>query len=176
MSWPPTRVAQLLEGAPSRYERCPADPAFAVDQIELLVDSECQHVLFAAMRQDWNRANVDAYDAARKSIEMLLLAHGWRVRNAPGAQAATGDVAAAWLGAEEPPGPRLAKSFAAARPARHAAEYPSPRDATVADRELRGYTLDTVRLVNRVRTELSLAGRDDLVPMDANVAAWRESL
>lgn len=116
MSWPPTRVAQLLEGAPSRYERCPADPAFAVDQLELLVDSECQHVLFAAMRQDWGRANVDAYDAARKSIEMLLLAHGWRVRNAPGAHR--------W----------------------------------------------------RVRTELSLDAQDDLVPTDASVAAWRESL
>lgn len=172
----PSVVGNRLTADPGRYERCPADPDFARRLVDRIVDSECQQVMFAAMRDDWLRAATDAYDGARKAVEMLLLAAGWRVRNAPGAHIATGDVASAWLGDTEPPGPRIAKSFTSSRPARHANEYPDPRDPPLATTTLRGFTLDNIRLVNLVREHLGLDPRPDLVPTDANVAAWRAGL
>lgn len=172
----PTAIVQRLHEEPGRYERCPADPEFARQLADRIIDSECQQVMFAALRDDWLRATTDAYDGARKALEMLLLSAGWRVRNAPGAHIATGDVATAWLQAADPPGPRIAKSFTSSRPARHANEYPDPRDPPLTRTTLRGYTLDNIRLVNLVRVHLGLDDRPELVPTDDNIAAWRASL
>ena len=175
-TWPPPEVDHLLTQLPGRYERCPANEDFAREQVERVVDSECQQVMFAAHRGDWAKANTDAYDGARKCIEMLLLAHGWRVRTEPGAHVATVNVVSAWLKRQEPPAPRLAKAFSASRKARNAAEYPDARERPESITALRGYAMDNVRLINLVRVRLGLAPRDDLVPSTDNVAAWRKML
>lgn len=174
-SLPPT-ADDLLAAHPDRYVACPPDPDFARRLTDRIVDSECQQVMFAAFRGDWLRAATDAYDGARKAVEMLLLDAGWRVRNAPGAHIATGDLVTAWLAVAEPPGPRIAKSFTSSRPARHANEYPDPRDPPMPDATLRGYTFDNIRLVNLVREHLGLEPRPDLVPTDQNITAWRGGL
>jgi hypothetical protein len=65
------------------------------------------------------KANTYSYDGARKSVEAWLLSAGWRVRAAPGAHAAVVEIVSRWLGETDNPVPRIARTFAAARRARH---------------------------------------------------------
>lgn len=80
----------------------------------------------------------------------------------------------AWLSPAPPPGPRIARKFAAAVVARHSEEYPHPRDPVRTDRELRELALDNIRLVNLARGVLGLDPRDDLVPSEDNLIRFTE--
>lgn len=169
--WPPVAVQTFLS-SDRRCERVPVDTSYAATVVERIADEEGVHTLFAAAQERWEKANTESYDAARKAVEMLLLAHGWRVRTTPGAHAAVTDVVAAWLGAAAPPGPRIAQKFGAARKARHDHEYPSSNAFRRSERELRELSLDNIRLYNLVRGTLGLAEREDLVPTDDNVRQY----
>ena len=78
----------------------------------------------------------------------------------------------AWLGSAPPPGPRIARKFAAAVVAPHSEEYPHPRDPARTDRELRELPLDSSRLVNLARGALGLDPREDLVPSEDNLTRF----
>lgn len=104
--------------------------------------------LFAAARGQCAKANTLTYDAARKSLEALLIAHAWRIRAVAGAHAAAADVARAWLYERPAPGPRIAAKFSTARKARHEDEYPDPRSRRRTENELRALPQDNVRLTN----------------------------
>lgn len=169
--WPSLAVGQLC-GQDDRFERVPPDEAFARDVLEQVAE-DGEVVLFAAGRGRWAKAHTMSYDAARKSMEALLLASGWRVTSRRGgAHQAVAAVVDAWLGSAPPPGPRIARKFAAAVVARHSEEYPHPRDPARTDRELRELALDNIRLVNLAREVLGLDSRDDLVPTEDNLARF----
>lgn len=156
-------------GEDDRFERVPADEAFARDVLEH-VANDGEVLLFAAVSGRWAKAHTLSYDAARKSVEALLLARGWRVSSRRGgAHQAVAAVVDAWLGSALPPGPRIARKFTAAVVARHSEEYPHPRDPARTDRELRELALDNIRLVNLARGALGLDPRDDLVPSEDNL-------
>lgn len=131
-------------------------------------------LLYAAAKGRWAKAHTLSYDAARKSIEALLLTRGWRVSSRGGGHQAIVAVVDAWLASAPPPGPRIARKYAAAVVARHAEEYPHPRDQARTDRELREFALDNVRLMNLVRQVLGLDPRDDLVPTEQRLAPFTD--
>jgi hypothetical protein len=131
-----------------------------------------QVLLYAAAQNRWAKAHTLSYDAARKSVEVLLLTRGWRVSGRGGGHLAIVAVVDAWLGTAQPPGPRIARKFAAAVVARHAEEYPHPRDPARTDRELRELALDNIRLMNLARQVADLEPRDDHVPTEANLAGF----
>lgn len=161
----PPSVVEFLTGD-DRAEPCASDAAYARQQIERIVVNECEDALHAAAQGRWSKANTYSYDGARKAVEQLLLAHGWRIRNAPGAHGAVVEVVERWLGNEPPPGPRVAKQLGASRVARHDDEYPSPHGRTRTDRELRAMAEDNARLINAVREQFGLPVLRDLVPTD----------
>jgi hypothetical protein len=75
--WPSDAVEQLCAND-ARFERVPADAAFARRVLdELAADGEV--LLYAAAKGRWAKAHTLSYDAARKSVEALLLMRGWRV-------------------------------------------------------------------------------------------------
>jgi hypothetical protein len=112
------------------------------------------------------KANTYSYDGARRSVEAWLLSAGWRVRAASGAHAAVVEIVSLWLGDADSPRPRSARTFAAARKARHDDEYPSPGAPERTLRELRALALDNARLINEVRRRFALEAVDDIVPTD----------
>jgi hypothetical protein len=130
--------------------------------------------MFAASRDEWARALTSSYDAARQAVSMLLLRDGWRVPDqARGKHLVLAEAAAAWLSAGGENGPRLAKSFQSSRKARNNFEYPDSQAPLPSDQELRGMTLDNVRIVELARQEVGLTRRDDAVPTDENIAKWQ---
>jgi hypothetical protein len=163
---PPPAVASFLAGD-ERLERCPPNESYAEQVLERIVAEEVEDMLHAAAQGRWRKANTYGYDGARKAIEAWLLMFGWRVRAAPGAHAAVVEVADRWLSEEPAPGPRIARSFSAARKARHDDEYPSPTAPERTKRELRALTLDSARLINETRTAAGLQPVDGIVPTDA---------
>lgn len=162
----PAAVASFLE-ADERVERCPADATYAEKILQRVLIDEVEDVLHAATQGRWRKANTYAYDGARKTVEAWLLMSGWRIRATFGAHAAVVEIVDRWLSREADPGPRIARSFSAARKARHEDEYPSPMSPERTDRELRALTLDSVRLINEVRDATGQAAVADLVPTDA---------
>jgi hypothetical protein len=172
--WPPPNLHDLC-GNSSNFARVPADVAYATRTVEALTE-DCQVMLFAASQGMWSKAHTQSYDAARKSVEQLLLAQGWRVTaGGGGAHAAVADVVHAWLSPRPPPGPRIAHKYAAARTARHQDEYPRPGDKHYTDNELRELALDNIRLMNLARQALGIQPRTDLVPTEDNIALWRST-
>lgn len=157
-----------------RIERCPPDPDFATRIFDRVLSEEAEDTLHAAAQARWQKANTYSYDGARKCVEAWLLAHGWRIRAAPGAHAAVVEIVRRWLDGEPDPGPRIARSFAAARKARHDDEYPSPTARERTDRELRALVLDNVRLINAVRVTVGAEAVDSILPTDAVLAARPE--
>jgi hypothetical protein len=161
----PAAVLEFLE-ADERIERCPPDVDYASSVIDRVLVDEAEDALHAAAQGRWVKANTYSYDGARKSVEAWLLAEGWRVRAAPGAHASVVEIVARWLGDADVPGPRIARTFAAARKARHDDEYPSPDAPERTSRELRALALDSARLINEVRRQFRLEAVDDIVPTD----------
>ena len=168
-------VLDFLAADP-RAERCPPDANYARRVLDSILSEECEDMLHAASQDRWTKANTYSYDGARKSVEALLLAHGWRIRAVAGAHAACADVVDRWLGQDEPPGPRIAASFGASRKARHDDEYPSPRAQTRTARELRTLVLDNVRLVNHVREAAGLEAHEQVLPTEDNLDSRRRPL
>lgn len=169
---PASVLAWLAED--HRTESCPADVTYAASVLESLLMQECEDVLHAASQGRWTKANTYSYDAARKSVEALLLAEGWRIRAVAGAHAAAVDLVARWLATAADPGPRIARSFSASRKARHDDEYPSPNAMTRTDRELRALVLDNVRLVNLIREAMDRDPVESVLPTETTLAARRE--
>lgn len=170
----PRSVLEFVAGD-ERFERCPADQGYAAQVLERVVADEAEDALHAAAQGRWEKANTYSYDGARKCVEAWLLAAGWRVRAAPGAHAGVVEIVDRWLGAAPPPGPRIARTFSAARKARHDDEYPSPRSHERTKRELRALVLDNARLINEVR---GCFGRDaviGLIPTDEVLASRPET-
>lgn len=171
-AWPPDPVRDLLRDE-ERAQRVPADLDYARQIVARVRDEELELALFAASRGHEAKVNTLTYDAARKAVEALLLAAGWRVRAAPGAHSLVGEVVDAWLGSADDPGPRIAARFSAARKARHDDEYPHPMVQARSAKELRAFAQDNVRLVNLCAAELELEERPELVPTDANLERFR---
>jgi hypothetical protein len=169
--WPTDAVTTLCD-ADDRIKRVASDSEFARRIVASVGERECRHILYAARMDDWIMAQTQSYDAARKCVEQLLLTEGWQVAAAPGAHLAVAEVVSAWLRDAPDPGPRVAKSFAASVKARQAHEYPDPNDPGRTDKELRGMTLDNVRLVNLARAVLGLGPRPDLIPTEDNVSGF----
>lgn len=169
--WPTDAVTSFC-GSDDRITRVPRNPEFARQVIEGVANRECVHVLFAARRGDWIMAHTQSYDAARKSVEQLLLNEGWKVGTAGGGHAAVAELVQSWLGDAPDPGPRIAKRYQASMKARHSHEYPDPRDPTRTAKELRGLTLDNIRLMNLVRGTLGMIDRPDLVPTGENLTGF----
>lgn len=170
--WPPDQVTQLLS-SDDRFEQVTADGAYARRILDAIIEAECELALYAAFRGRWAKANTLTYDAARKSVEALLLAVGWRIRPVVGAHAAATEVVHRWLGDQPVPGPRMAEKFAASRKARHDDEYPHPAARPRTKTELLALAQDNVRIVNRAREILELPPRPDLVPTAENIDAFR---
>ena len=162
----PAAVQEFLDND-QRAQRCPPDPRYALAVLESVIENECEDALHAAAQGRWQKANTYAYDAGRKAVEAWLLANGWRIRSVAGAHAAVGEIVGRWLEPTDDPGPRMARSFGAARKARHDDEYPAPNAPERTAQELRALTLDSTRLVNRVREELGLKPTDDIIPTEA---------
>ncbi len=169
----PPAVVDFLS-SDERIERCPPDVDYATSVIDRVLVEEAEDALHAAAQGRWVKANTYSYDGARKSVEAWLLSAGWRVRAALGAHAAVGEIVARWLGNTDDPGPRVARTFAAARKARHDDEYPSPTAPERTSRELRALALDNARLINEVRRQFGLEVVDDIVPTDGVLAARPE--
>lgn len=170
--WPCDAVEHLCTHDP-RFERVPADAVFARRVLDELAE-DGKIMLYAAVNGRWAKAHTLAYDAARKSVEALLLTRGWRVTSRGGGHQATVAIVDTWLGSAAPPGPRIARKFAAAVVARHSEEYPHPRDHARTDRELQELALDNIRLMNLVRQVLEMRTRSDLLPTEANLARFLE--
>lgn len=172
-------LARLLQERPDWFDRVPAD----ADSARMILDRVSAEELLAVMLQSWQarRSGVDslhrtahtlAYDAARKSVDAVLLATGVRTSRAGGHQAT---VLAAEVVLPPPPDSRRRNvlAFRQARFVRHDDEYPRPRTAgTVTLRERRSQTQNCVRLVQDCRGLLGLAVTDDLVPTDARLDGW----
>jgi hypothetical protein len=169
----PTVIVEFLE-ADERIEKCPPDIDYAVAVIGRVIAEEAEDALHAAAQDRWVKANTYSYDGARKSVEAWLLSAGWRVRAAPGAHAAVVEIVSRWLGETDNPGPRIARTFAAARRARHDDEYPSPTAPQRTARELRALALDNARLINEVRRQFGLEVVGGIVPTDEVLAARPE--
>lgn len=169
----PPAVVRLLV-SDERIERCPADTAYAVSVVERVLAEEVEDALHAAAQGRWAKANTYSYDGARKCVEAWLLASGWRVRATAGAHAAVGEIVTQWLGEAENPGPRIARTFAAARKARHDDEYPSPTAPERTARELRALAMDNARLINEVRRQFGFEAVEAIVPSDEVLAARPE--
>lgn len=172
VDFPPPAVLGLLR-SDDRFEEIPRDVAYAERVVDAVLVAECEVALFAAARGQWAKANTLTYDAARKSLEALLIAHGWRLRAVAGAHAAAVEVVQAWLYDQPDPGPRIAAKFSSARKARHEDEYPDPRTRTRTEDELRALTQDNVRLTNLIRMELGREPALEVVPTAENVARFR---
>lgn len=172
-AWPSEAVEQLCADDP-RFERVPADDAFARRVLDGVAE-DGPVLLYAAAKARWAKAHTLTYDAARKSVEALLLTRGWRVSGRGGGHQAIVAVVDAWLASASPPGPRIARKFAAGVVARHAEEYPHPRDPARTDRESREFALDNMRLMNLARQAVDLTPRDDLVPTEVNLAAFTDT-
>jgi hypothetical protein len=149
-------------------ERGAADPEFAKQTIQGLGHD---YVMYAASKNDWATAMSLSYGQARKAVSMLLLAHGWRVPDQPGKHMRIAEAVDAWLSGEEGNGVRLADSFSRSRKARNSEEYPDSRAPLPDDNALRQPTLDNMRLVVRVRSELDLPAAD-LVPTEEAIERW----
>jgi hypothetical protein len=169
----PPAVVELLATDP-RIERCPPDGDYAESVIDRVLAEEVEDALHAAAQDRWAKANTYSYDGARKCVEAWLLSTGWRVRATAGAHAAVGEIVARWLADADDPGPRIAKTFAAARKARHDDEYPSPAAPGRTARELRALALDNARLINLVREQFGLEVVDAIVPTEQVLAARPE--
>ncbi|MFO7960095.1 MAG: hypothetical protein R6U94_04005 [Nitriliruptoraceae bacterium] len=133
--WPSDAVEQWCAND-ARVERVPADAAFALRVLDDLAE-DGEVLLYAAAKGRWAKAHTLSHDAARTSVEALLLTRGWRVTGRGGGHQATVAMVDAWLGSAPPPGPRIVRKYAAAVVARHSEEYPHPRDRARTDRELR---------------------------------------
>lgn len=104
---------------------------------------------------------------------MLLLRDGRRVPDGTrGKHIVLGGAAAAWLMGTGTSGQRLAQSFRTARKARNKFEYPDAQAPLPSDDELRGMTLDNVRIVELARGEMGLPKREGVVPTPDNIDAW----
>jgi hypothetical protein len=164
----PAPVRELVT-ADERFEPCSADRVYAQRIADDVIGQECEDASHAAAQDRWRKANTYSYDGARKVVEAFLLAHGYRVRNVPGAHLAVVEVVDRWLRGSDDPRPRIARSFAIARKARNEDEYPSPRQAERTTRELRALALDNARLVNVVRDALGLPEEPTIVPTPQNL-------
>jgi hypothetical protein len=169
----PPAVVELLAKDP-RIERCPPDGDYAASVIDRVLAEEVEDALHAAAQGRWSKANTYSYDGARKCVEAWLLSAGWRVRATTGAHAAVGEIVARWLANADDPGPRIARTFAAARKARHDDEYPSPAAPERTSRELRALALDNARLINEVRRQFGLDAVAAIVPTEDVLAARPE--
>lgn len=167
-TWPTPEVVALC-GEDDRFQRIPADPVFARHVMESLLEGECDLMLYAASKGNWTKAHTQSYDAARKSVEQLLLDQGWRVSGKGGGHHAVVQIVNAWLSDAPGAGPRMARKYAASSTARHQDEYPHPKDNHRTDKELRELTLDNMRLMNYVRRTLGLEDRPDLIPTESNL-------
>lgn len=172
-AWPAQAVKQLC-ASDDRFQRVPADADFAHQVLDQLVE-DCELILFAASKGLWRKAHTLSYDCARKSMEQLLLADGWRVMGGGGGHNAVAEVVDAWLGEQPAPAPRIAHKYRTAIKVRHAEEYPHRRDPQRSDAELREYTLDNLRLMNIARAALGKDQRPDVVPTQDNIAAFQRS-
>lgn len=160
----PTAVVDVLADD-IRFERIPADSDFAGTMLGSVVSEERVLVGLAIEANLWSKAQTLSYDAARKSIEALLLGRGWRIGNRAGAHVAAVVAAEWWLLSrpDDPAASRIARSFAASRKARNDDEYPNVNAVLRTERELRALVLDSWRLVERVRGDMGLDD-NDLVP------------
>lgn len=174
-------AADVARAHPTWFEAVPADPRTAEQIVERIVAEELLAVMVAttsaatAGHEGLHRiAHTAAYDAARKSVDAVLLADGWRVTR-EGGHVATVRAAESLL--VPPPGSRTRNvdAFRRSRNVRHDDEYPRPERAgrpPIQIAERRPLTQNCVRLVNDCRELLGLDRRDDLVPTDAKVAEW----
>lgn len=71
-TWPPDSVIALLT-SDTRFERVPADVAYARRVADELAEEECDLALYSAAKGRWSKVNTLTYDAARKGVEALLL-------------------------------------------------------------------------------------------------------
>jgi hypothetical protein len=157
--------------ASTAVERGAADEDFAKETVRGLGHD---YVMYAASKGDWATAMTLSYGQARKSVSMLLLAHGWRVPDQPGKHLRIAEAVDSWLGEEDGNGPRLADSFGRSRKARNNDEYPDSRAPLPDENALRQLTLDNMRLVQRVRAELGLPS-GDVVPTEDAIDRWSAS-
>ncbi len=77
-AWPSTAVERLC-GDDARFERVPADEAFAHRMLDQLAD-DGEVWLFAAARGRLPKAHTLSYDAARKSVRVVL-GSSWRAKS-----------------------------------------------------------------------------------------------
>ncbi|HEX9765944.1 MAG TPA: hypothetical protein VGA36_04215 [Nitriliruptorales bacterium] len=161
------RLLAHASGAPS-IERGVADEEFAKQTIDRL---DHDYIMYAASKDDWSTAMALSYGHARKAVSMLLLAHGWRVPDQPGKHLRIAEAVDAWLGEDGGNGPRLADSFSRSRKARNNEEYPDSQAPLPDDEALRQLTLDNMRLVQRVRSELGLPVTDS-IPTETALEQW----
>jgi hypothetical protein len=133
---------------------------------------QSHHAYVAGLEALHRTAHTLAYDAARKSVDALLMALGLRVTRLGGHHTTVAAAEALLL----PPPPsrrRNALAFARARNVRHEDEYPRPQGgASVTLRERREQTQHCVRLVSDCRELLGQPRVDDLVPTDQRLRAW----
>lgn len=169
----PPAVLEFL-AADERTQRCPPDGDYAASVIDRVLGEEVEDALHAAAQGRWAKANTYSYDGPRKCVEAWLLSAGWRIRATAGAHAAVGEIVARWLGEADNPGPRIARTFAAARKARHDDEYPSPVAPERTAPELRALALDNARLINEVRRQFGREPDDGIVATDDVLAARPE--
>lgn len=170
---PDPRLRQALAGWQARHvdgvRQVPADPAFAQQVLDDVLRNELVDALFAARGGRWKKANTYAYDGARKSAEAVLLTLGLRVTSATGAHVRVGEAVDLLLAVVEAPD-RLRGVVDRARAARHADEYPDPRDVARSAKELRAMATDAVRVVGHLRASCGIApGVDDLLPVERNL-------
>jgi hypothetical protein len=162
-----------------QFSSVPADPDSARRQLvrvegeEMLAVMLQSHQAHVADIEALHRtAHTLAYDAARKSVDAVLLAMGLRVTRL-GGHHTTVAVAEAILLPPPPSRRRTALSFARARNVRHEDEYPRPHGrSTVTLRERRDQTQNCIRLVNDCRELLGLDRVEELVPTDQRLLAW----
>lgn len=164
-------VRALVASAPQRYESVPPDPDYAGEVVEEVVRSELDLVMVGTDRGRYAKALTLAYDAARKSVEALMLAMGLRTGRGEGSHLAVTDLAEAEF-VDSSAERRDAGGFASARIARNADEYPRPGDVERSEAELRALAQACARMVGHCRRRLGLDPRADLVPTDAKIDAY----
>lgn len=164
-------VTKLIDGNRTIFQAVPPDPTYAIEVLDGVVESELDLVMVGTHRGRHTKSLTLAYDAARKTVEAVMLASGVRVGRGEGGHRAVTDFAEGEF-IDSTAEQRDARAFATARIARHADEYPRPGDVERSTNELRMLTQACARMVGHCRVRLGLDPRADLVPTDAKVETY----